>query len=75
MNWFIWFFGNPAVELVSADSTTMSDLDETVCYLDSGDDNDDDSDGPLFVEDNSSEEEEDSLNFPNWLGSIKNVNI
>ena len=54
-----------AVELVSADSTTTSDLDETVCYLDSGDD---DSDGPLFVEDNSSEEqEEDNSNFANWL--------
>ena len=57
-----------AVELVSADSTTTSDLDETVCYLDSGDDedDDDDSDGPLFVEDNLSEEqEEDNSNFAN----------
>ena len=57
------YFGNFAVETVSADSTTASDSDETVCYSDSGDDSDDESDGPLFVEDNSSEEED--LNFPN----------
>ena len=58
------YFGNFAVEIVSADSTTASDSDETVCYSDNGDDSEDESDGPLFVEDNSNEEEEDS-NFPN----------
>ena len=55
--------------MVSADSTTTSDLYETMCYSDSGDyddNDDDDSDGPLFVEDNSSEEqEEDNSNFAN----------
>ena len=54
------YFVNFAVEIVSADSTTASDSDEMVCYSDSGDE----SDGPLFLEDNSNEEEED-LNFPN----------
>ena len=42
-----------------------------MCYLDSGDDSDNESDGPLFVEDNSSEEED--LNFPNWSSEMKNV--